>query len=178
MKPDLIILGLLAKTGPSSGQELHHHSEGEFPSFVRIPRATVYRHLQKLATEGLIRESGRKPGRAKENILYKVTAEGRRYFRTTMQEVDVEVEHAARPSLTTSQFADYMVLALLYSKDLGLDAIRRRIGSIKNVMTDRSNDETGWEPAQILLNCVYTNLVNELNALELIEKGLAAGLYQ
>ena len=179
MTPDLIILGLLAKTGPSSGQELHHHSEGEFPSFARIPRATVYRHIQKLAADGLIKESGRKPGRAKENILFKVTAEGRRYVRSSMREIEVEVEHAVRPALSTAQFADYLVLCLLYEKDRGLDAVRRRVGSIKKVLQDRpEGDETGWEPANTLLNCVYSNLSNELSHLELIEKGLASGLYE
>ena len=177
MKPELIILGYMKKMGPASGNEIHENAASEFPGFAKIPRPSIYRHLSKLEGTDYIKRAGTRPARGKDNILYKVTAAGGRRFKAALAEVEVEVEHPARPALTTPQFGDYLVLCLLYSSDLGLDAIRRRVASIRKVLRVRDEVEVAWDPAQALLNCAYLGFEHEIHTLQLVAKGLESGLY-
>lgn len=72
----LYILGLLQRFGPQHGYQIKKTIAEQLADFTQIKLPTIYYHLEKMGTDGLLLASSEKPGSRPEKNVYSITDKG------------------------------------------------------------------------------------------------------
>ncbi len=80
----LYILGLLQRYGPQHGYQIKKIIAEQLSDFTQIKLPTIYYHLEKMQSEGLLLAGSEKPGSRPEKTVYSVTDKGREAFHTML----------------------------------------------------------------------------------------------
>jgi DNA-binding PadR family transcriptional regulator len=109
-----LVLGLLAREGPSTPYELERHVKATLGNFWSFPRTLLYSEPPRLATLGLITEERESEGRRRR--VFAITDEGLASIRAWLDQ----------PSAATTQFRDRGLLQLFFA-DLAGPGARLRL---------------------------------------------------
>lgn len=91
----LYILGLLLRFGPQHGYQIKKLMEDQLEDFTQIKLPTVYYHLEKMESAGLITAHRDKQGTRPEKTVYQVSDAGTDKFRELLLQA-LQIEY--RPS--------------------------------------------------------------------------------
>lgn len=134
----LYILGLLLRFGPKHGYQIKKLIEEQLEDFTQIKLPTVYYHLDKMETAGLITASCGKQGARPEKTVYQVSEAGTEKFKELlMQTLNIQY----RPHFEVD--AAFYFSDCLNSGDL-LDGLSRHIDNLKKSLSviERHRNET------------------------------------
>ncbi|MDD3169764.1 MAG: PadR family transcriptional regulator [Eubacteriales bacterium] len=81
----LYILGLLQRFGPQHGYQIKKTIVDQLSDFTQIKLPTIYYHLEKLESGGLLLAGNEKPGSRPEKKVYSVTEKGIEAFQTSLE---------------------------------------------------------------------------------------------
>ena len=76
----LYILGLLQRFGPQHGYQIKKIISEQMADFTQIKLPTIYYHLEKMESDGLLRAGRAKPGSRPEKTVYDITEQGKKDF--------------------------------------------------------------------------------------------------
>lgn len=77
----LYILGLIKRYGPQHGYQIRKTIAEQLADFTQIKLPTIYYHLTKMASDGLLTAASEKPGARPEKTVYSVTDKGEAAYR-------------------------------------------------------------------------------------------------
>jgi len=80
----LYILGLLQRFGPQHGYQIKKTIAEQLSDFTQIKLPTIYYHLEKMESDGLVLATSEKPNSRPEKTVYSVTAKGLEVFQTKL----------------------------------------------------------------------------------------------
>lgn len=104
----LYILGLLQRFGPQHGYQIKKTIAEQLSDFTQIKLPTIYYHLDKMETDGLLSASSEKPGSRPEKTVYAITDKGIKAFHDMLAEL-LEFEYRpVFPSDGVFYFSDYL----------------------------------------------------------------------
>ncbi len=72
----LYILGLLQRFGPQHGYQIKKIIAEQLADFTQIKLPTIYYHLEKMETDGLLSANREKPEGRPEKTIYTITDKG------------------------------------------------------------------------------------------------------
>ncbi|MFA6809122.1 MAG: helix-turn-helix transcriptional regulator [Eubacteriales bacterium] len=104
----LYILGLLQRFGPQHGYQIKKIIAEQLADFTQIKLPTIYYHLEKMETEGLLSVSKGKSGSRPEKTIYSVTDRGLAEFRNKLVKLLVFDYRAVFPSDGVFYFSEYL----------------------------------------------------------------------
>ncbi len=113
-----LVLGLLAREGPSTPYELKRHVAATIGHFWTFPHALLYKEPPRLVELGLLTEE-REPG-GRRRRLFTITVAGRAALRTWLE----------RPARQPTELRDLGLLQLFFA-DLGPAATRLAIADVQ-----------------------------------------------
>ena len=111
----LYILGLLLRFGPQHGYQIKKLIEEQLEDFTQIKLPTVYYHLEKMETAGLITANQDKQGARPEKTVYQVSNTGAKKFKELLHQTlqikyrptfDIDGTFYFSDSLNSSTFVD------------------------------------------------------------------------
>lgn len=126
----LYILGILLRFGPQHGYQIKKLMEEQLEDFTQIKLPTVYYHLEKMETMGLITAQHDKQGARPEKTVYKVTDTGTDKFQELLLQA-LQIKY--RPTFDIDgvlYFSDNLESSAL------ADSLRRHITNMKKVLTE------------------------------------------
>ncbi|MGB7759598.1 MAG: PadR family transcriptional regulator [Bryobacteraceae bacterium] len=82
----LYALGLLLRSGPQHGYQMKKVIAEQLADFTDIKLPTVYYHLERLETEGLVSSSRDQNANRPEKIVYSITRKGKYAFQQLLKE--------------------------------------------------------------------------------------------
>ena len=82
----LYMLGLLQRYGPQHGYQLKKTISEELEDFTQIKLPTIYYHLEKMSTQGLIEGASERAGTRPEKTIYAITQSGKEAFSAALSE--------------------------------------------------------------------------------------------
>lgn len=104
----LYILGLLQRYGPQHGYQIKKIIAEQLSDFTQIKLPTIYYHLEKMETDGLLSANREKPGSRPEKTIYTITDKGIAAFKNMIAGL-VEFEYRPTfPSDGVFYFSDYI----------------------------------------------------------------------
>jgi DNA-binding PadR family transcriptional regulator len=109
-----LVLGLLAREGPSTPYELERHVKATLGNFWSFPRTLLYSEPPRLAALGMITEERESEGRRRR--VFAITDDGLAAIRAWLDQ----------PSAATTQFRDRGLLQLFFA-DLAGPGARLRL---------------------------------------------------
>ena len=109
-----LVLGLLAREGPSTPYDLEQHVRATLGNFWTFPHTLLYSEPPRLAALGLITESRETEGRRRR--VFTITATGRSALEAWLD----------RPSTAATELRDLGLLQLFFA-DLASDEARLRL---------------------------------------------------
>ncbi len=80
----LYILGILQRYGPQHGYQIKKNIAEQLSDFTQIKLPTIYYHLEKMETEGLLSSSSEKPSLRPEKTTYSITSKGLEAFKSKL----------------------------------------------------------------------------------------------
>lgn len=80
----LYILGILQRYGPQHGYHIKKLIAEQLSDFTQIKLPTIYYHLGKMATDGLLSASSEKTDLRPEKTIYSITVKGKQVFRNDL----------------------------------------------------------------------------------------------
>lgn len=104
----LYILGLLLRFGPQHGYQIKKLMEEQLEDFTQIKLPTVYYHLEKMETAGIITASRDKQGARPEKTVYQVSDAGADKFKELLMNA-LQIKY--RPNFdvdATFYFSEYL----------------------------------------------------------------------
>ena len=104
----LYILGLLQRFGPQHGYQIKKIITEQLADFTRIKLPTIYYHLEKMKTEGLLEASNEKPGSRPEKTVYAVTETGKSAFLGMLEKLLHFDYHPVFPEDGIFYFSEYL----------------------------------------------------------------------
>ncbi|MDR1549851.1 MAG: PadR family transcriptional regulator [Hungatella sp.] len=111
----LYILGLLQRYGPQHGYQIKKIIAEQLSDFTQIKLPTIYYHLEKMETDGLLSANREKPGSRPEKKIYTITDKGIAAFKNMIAGL-VEFEYRPTfPSDGVFYFSDYIENAEILS---------------------------------------------------------------
>lgn len=125
----LYILGLLLRFGPQHGYQIKKLMEEQLEDFTQIKLPTVYYHLEKMESMGLITAQHDKQGARPEKIVYKINGAGETKFQELLLQT-LQTEY--RPTFDIDgvlYFSDSLEKGAL------ADGLNHHIANMKNVLT-------------------------------------------
>jgi DNA-binding PadR family transcriptional regulator len=99
-----LVLGLLAREGPSTSYDLERHVAATLGNFWSFPHTLLYSEPARLATLGLVTERRETGGRQRR--VFDITAEGRSALIRWLDRPSVEPTELRDPGLLQLFFAD------------------------------------------------------------------------
>lgn len=125
----LYILGLLLRFGPQHGYQIKKLMEEQLEDFTQIKLPTVYYHLEKMETAGLVAAHRDKQGTRPEKTVYQVSNAGKDKFRELLLQT-LQIEY--RPTFDidgTLYFSDVLENGAL------VDSLNRHAASLKQILS-------------------------------------------
>lgn len=173
MNNDIFVLALFAsratsydaKEAPISRWDACDICESEYPGLAGITRSTIYRIVERLLKQGLLKRAGIAPGRSQQRQLLTITAEGKQHLEDKISQVDVEVRDLRRPSMTLPAFMDYLILGIYVGGNHIESALERRIHTLKDTIRRRVKP-VGSPEMDTLINALEHQAKIELSSLE------------
>ncbi len=104
----LYILGLLLRFGPQHGYQIKKLMEDQLEDFTQIKLPTVYYHLEKMETAGLITAHNDKQGSRPEKTIYQVSETGEDKFKDLLHQTLEIKYHPTFDIDGTLYFSDYL----------------------------------------------------------------------
>ena len=126
----LYILGLLLRFGPQHGYQIKKLMEEQLEDFTQIKLPTVYYHLEKMETMGLITAHSGKQGARPEKTVYQVSDTGVNKFRELLLQT-LQIEY--RPTFNIDG-AIYFYDAL--ENGALPDSLNRHIKNMRKVLAE------------------------------------------
>jgi PadR family transcriptional regulator, regulatory protein AphA len=99
-----LVLGLLAREGPSTSYDLERHVAATLGNFWSFPHTLLYSEPARLATLGLVTQRRETGGRQRR--VFDITAEGRSALISWLDRPSVEPTEVRDPGLLQLFFAD------------------------------------------------------------------------
>lgn len=102
------ILGLLQRFGPQHGYQIKKNIAEQLSEFTQIKLPTIYYHLEKMETSGLLSASSEESDSRTKKTIYTVTDKGIRAFKNMIAEL---LEFEYRPTFYSDgvfYFSDYI----------------------------------------------------------------------
>jgi DNA-binding PadR family transcriptional regulator len=104
----LYILGLLQRFGPQHGYQIKKIIAEQLSDFTQIKLPTIYYHLEKMGTDGLLESISEKPGSRPEKTVYSITENGVAAFRNMLEKLLVFDYKPAFPSDAVFYFYEHL----------------------------------------------------------------------
>ncbi len=104
----LYILGLLLRFGPQHGYQVKKTIAEQLSDFTQIKLPTIYYHLEKMESEGLLEAAREKPGARPEKTVYTITEAGKKAFGTLLDELLQTEYRPAFPADGLFYFAEHL----------------------------------------------------------------------
>ena len=124
----LYIIGLLLRFGPQHGYQIKKLMEEQLEDFTQIKLPTVYYHLEKMETAGLITANRNKQGVRPEKTVYQVSNTGADKFKELLHQT-LQIKY--RPTFDidgTFYFSDSL------DSSAFLDSLSRHIASLTRTL--------------------------------------------
>lgn len=124
----LYILGLLLRFGPQHGYQIKKLVEEQLADFTQIKLPTIYYHLEKMQSSGLLVARSDKEGARPEKTIYHVGEIGEKQFKEMLLQT-LSIQY--RPSFEidgTFYFSDSLT-----SQDL-LNSLEDHVGNLKGTL--------------------------------------------
>ncbi len=107
----LYILGLLQRFGPQHGYQIKKTIAEQLSDFTQIKLPTIYYHLEKMETDGLLLASSEKPGSRPEKTVYSITDKGIKAFRDMLNGLLDFDYRPTFPSDSVFYFSEYLKIS-------------------------------------------------------------------
>jgi DNA-binding PadR family transcriptional regulator len=123
----LYILGLLQRFGPQHGYQIRKIIDEQMADFTHIKLPTIYYHLEKMTTEGLLQADSEKSGNRPEKTVYAVTDKGKQEFLRLLEQ---QLEFDYQPFFSSDAafyFSEYLDRAHIKTQ---LGIYRMKLGQI------------------------------------------------
>jgi len=128
----LYILGLLQRFGPQHGYQIKKIIAEQLSDFTQIKLPTIYYHLEKMKSDGLLSANNEKTAGRPERTIYTITDKGIMTFKKMIAGL-LEFEYQPTfPSDGVFYFSDYIETAdIINHLSTYIDKLKAAISSIK-----------------------------------------------
>ena len=136
----LYILGLLQRFGPQHGYQIKKTVAEQLSDFTQIKLPTIYYHLEKMESEGLLFSKSEKPDSRPEKTIYSITDKGIKEFKNMLAAL---LEFEYKPTFSSDAvfyFSDYVEKEDIISHLMAyIDKLNKIISNIKKHKEETMN---------------------------------------
>ncbi len=152
----LYILGLLQRYGPQHGYQIKKTIAEQLSDFTHIKLPTIYYHLEKMKTDGLLSASSEKPGSRPEKTVYSITDKGIRAFKDMLAGLLDFDYRPVFPSDGVFYFSDYLETSDIIAH---LEAYVEKLKKIIAAIQKHKNETMGFVPDDMktVANIVFSH---------------------
>ena len=169
----LLVLALFAardasepkEEAPISRWDTWEICESEYPGLAGATRSTIYRVVDRLVEQGMLKQVGTAQGRSRKRHLLAITAKGKRHLKQELPGADVSVHDLRRPEMSLPAFMDFLVIGIMLGGDHIEHALRRRIDSLRSTL-DQALAPVGTPEMKLLSVALEHQAKIELSSLE------------
>lgn len=150
----LYILGLLQRFGPQHGYQIKKTIAEQLSDFTQIKLPTIYYHLEKMETDGLLLANSEKPGSRPEKTVYSITDTGIKTFSDLLNGL---LDFDYRPAFSSDgvfYFSDYLEPSEITEH---LTAYIEKLKKIITAIQNHKNETIQFVPDEmkIMVNIIF-----------------------
>lgn len=152
----LYILGLLQRFGPQHGYQIKKIIAEQLADFTQIKLPTIYYHLEKMETDGLLSANREKPEGRPEKTIYTITDKGIVAFKNLIAGL-IEFEYRPTfPSDGVFYFSDYIENAEILSH---LTAYIQKLNTAISNIEKHKEETLGFVPEEdrTMVNIIFSH---------------------
>ena len=139
----LYILGILQRYGPQHGYHIKKLIAEQLSDFTQIKLPTIYYHLGKMETDGLLSASSQKADLRPEKTIYSITAKGKEVFKNDLFAL---LDFDYRPTFSSDSvffFAEHLEAADISSQ---METYAEKLNSALNSIKKHKDESLQFIP--------------------------------